>query len=112
MTNKALITQLYIGYFDRAPDPEGLNFWISVLENGLSLEAIAQDFSTQVEARDTYDFLDDASDDVSEIESFITAIYDNLFDRAPDAAGLSFWTGVLADGFSVGTFILAIIADH
>ena len=45
----------------------------------------------------------------SEVVAFINAIYDNLFDRAPDAAGLTFWTGVLADGFSPGTFILAII---
>ena len=45
MTSKELITQLYVGYFDRAPDPEGLAFWITVLDDGLSLDAIAQDFA-------------------------------------------------------------------
>ena len=105
MTSKELITQLYVGYFDRAPDPEGLEFWIEVLEGGFPLDAIAQDFATQPEAVSTYPFLDDDTD----VEAFITAIYDNLFDRAPDAAGLAFWKGVLEGGFPPGSFILAII---
>jgi Domain of unknown function (DUF4214) len=112
-TSKELITELYIGYFDRAPDPEGLTFWISVLEGGLSIEAIAQDFAGQPEAQATYDFLDTSGPDLpasaAEVETFINAIYDNLFDRAPDAAGLAFWTGVLQDGYPAGEFILAII---
>ena len=112
-TSKALITELYIGYFDRAPDPEGLTFWIGVLEGGLSIEAIAQDFAGQPEAQATYDFLDTSGPDLpassAEVETFINAIYDNLFDRAPDAAGLAFWSGVLQDGFPAGEFILAII---
>ena len=57
MTSKSLITELYIGYFDRAPDPVGLEFWIGVLEDGLSLDAIAQDFATQPETKTTYPFL-------------------------------------------------------
>ncbi|WP_120505312.1 DUF4214 domain-containing protein [Sulfitobacter mediterraneus] len=112
-TSKELITELYIGYFDRAPDPEGLTFWIGVLEGGLSIEAIAQDFAGQAEAQATYDFLDTSGPDLppseTEVEAFITAIYDNLFDRAPEPAGLTFWTGVLQDGYPVGEFILAII---
>jgi uncharacterized protein DUF4214 len=112
-TSKELITELYIGYFDRAPDPEGLTFWIGVLDGGLSIEAIAQDFAGQPEAQATYDFLDtsgpDAPASAAEVETFINAIYDNLFDRAPDAAGLAFWTGVLQDGYPAGEFILAII---
>jgi hypothetical protein len=111
--SKALITQLYIGYFDRAPDPEGLAFWIGVLEGGLSLEAIALDFSGQAETQATYDFFDtsgpETPSDPADVEAFITAIYDNLFDRAPDPEGLAFWTAVLQDGYSVGAFILAII---
>ncbi|WP_282048375.1 DUF4214 domain-containing protein, partial [Sulfitobacter mediterraneus] len=113
-TSKELITELYIGYFDRAPDPEGLTFWIGVLEGGLSIEAIAQDFAGQAEAQATYDFLDISGPDLppseTEVEAFITAIYDNLFDRAPEPAGLTFWTGVLQDGYPAGEFILAIIS--
>ena len=112
MTSKELITQLYVGYFDRAPDPAGLAFWISVLDSGaLTLEEIAQDFAGQPEAQATYPFLnnDPAANVVADVEDFIEAIYENLFDREPEPAGLTFWTGVLQDGFPVGTFILAII---
>ncbi|MFG6535715.1 DUF4214 domain-containing protein, partial [Sulfitobacter sp. 1A16787] len=28
------ITALYVGYFDRAPDPAGLQFWIDQIDNG------------------------------------------------------------------------------
>jgi hypothetical protein len=114
MTSKELITQLYVGYFDRAPDPEGLEFWIDVLDGGLSLEAIAIDFATQAESQNTYAYLDalippGPVSGGEDIEAFITAIYDNLFDRAPDAEGLAFWTAVLQNGFPAGSFILAII---
>ena len=37
LTNEQLVTELYIGYFDRAPDATGLNFWISALNKGVSL---------------------------------------------------------------------------
>jgi hypothetical protein len=113
MTSKELITQLYVGYFNRAPDPAGLAFWITVLENGLSLEAIAQDFATQPESRATYSFLDDiqngATPSGNDVEVFINAIYQNLFDREPDLEGLTFWSGVLQNGFNPGSFIQAII---
>ena len=53
MTSKELITQLYVGYFNRAPDPVGWEFWLGVRDGGLSLEAIAQDFATQPESTAT-----------------------------------------------------------
>ena len=112
MTSKELITQLYVGYFDRAPDPAGLAFWINVLDSGaLTLTEIAQDFAGQPEAKATYSFLnnDPAVNVVADVEGFIEAIYENLFDRAPEPAGLTFWTNVLQNGFPVGTFIQAII---
>jgi len=111
MTSKDLITELYIGYFGRAPDPVGLTFWITVLENGLTLEEIAQDFAVQAEAQATYAFLsgDPTVSETADVEAFVTAIYGNLFDREPEPDGLNFWTEVLQDGFPVGTFILAII---
>ncbi len=46
---KAPLTQLYIGYFGRAPEPEGLAFWEAALESGFTLLAAAQDFGSQAE---------------------------------------------------------------
>ena len=40
---------------------------------------------------------------------FIKAIYQNLFDRNPDAEGWNYWEGYLNNGAPRDTFILAVI---
>ena len=102
------ITALYVGYFDRAPDPAGLQFWIDQIDGGRDFNTIAEDFAASPEAKALYPYL--TTPDVSSPAAFVTNIYANLFGRAPDAAGLTFWTGVLADGsVSVADMIEAII---
>ncbi len=103
----ALITQIYVGYFNRAPDPAGLNYWIGQLQSGMPAVAIADSFARQPEAISAYSFLSDpvgASPD-----AFLSAVYNNLFNRAPDAAGLAYWKGELAAGKPVGRMIVDII---
>ncbi|MFG6589438.1 DUF4214 domain-containing protein [Sulfitobacter sp. MOLA879] len=102
------ITALYVGYFDRAPDPAGLQFWIDQIDNGREFNTIAADFAASPEAVALYPYL--TTPDVSSPAAFITSIYANLFGRAPEAEGLEFWTGVLEDGsVSVADMIEAII---
>ncbi|MDF3351994.1 DUF4214 domain-containing protein [Sulfitobacter sp. KE37] len=102
------ITALYVGYFDRAPDPAGLQFWIDQLDNGREYNTIAADFAASPEAVALYPYL--TTPDVSSPASFVTSIYANLFGRTPDQEGLDFWTGVLEDGsVSVADMIEAII---
>ncbi|MFG6515431.1 DUF4214 domain-containing protein [Sulfitobacter sp. TB366] len=102
------ITALYVGYFDRAPDPAGLQFWIDQLDNGREYNTIAADFAASPEAVALYPYL--TTPDVSSPASFVTNIYANLFGRTPDQEGLDFWTGVLEDGsVSVADMIEAII---
>ena len=102
------ITALYVGYFDRAPDPAGLQFWIDQIDNGREFNTIAADFAASPEAVALYPYL--TTPDVSSPAAFITNIYTNLFGRAPEAEGLEFWTGVLEDGsVSVADMIEAII---
>ena len=36
----ALITQIYVGYFNRAPDPGGLNYWLAQLQSGVPAQPI------------------------------------------------------------------------
>ncbi len=56
-TNAQLIAELYIGYYDRAPDPTGLNFWLYSLNQGVSLATIANDFANSGETTAVYPFL-------------------------------------------------------
>jgi hypothetical protein len=102
------LVSLYVGYFDRAPDPAGLQFWIDQVEDGRELNTIAQDFANSPEAKALYPFF--TTPDVSTANAFVTSVYQNLFNRAPDTAGLTFWTGVIEAGtVSPGDMIDAII---
>tara|TARA_R110002049_G_scaffold84221_1_gene214420 strand:- start:1470 stop:3788 length:2319 start_codon:yes stop_codon:yes gene_type:complete len=105
---KQALTALYVGYYDRAPDPDGLQFWIDQIDNGREFSTIAADFAAAPEALAKYPYL--STPDVSTPSTFITSIYLNLFGRTPDQAGLDFWTGVLNDGsVSVAEMIEEII---
>lgn len=99
---------LYAGYFNRAPDPSGLQFWIDQIDGGRAFDTIAADFAASTEATGLYPFL--TAPDVATPSTFITSIYQNLFNRAPDSDGLAFWSDVLAaKSVSVGDMIAAII---
>lgn len=102
------IVALYAGYFNRAPDPAGLQFWIDQIDGGREFNTIAADFAASPEATALYPYL--TTPDVASPSTFITNVYQNLFNRAPDAEGLQFWTDVLNEGsVSVADMIEAII---
>ncbi|MFG6519423.1 DUF4214 domain-containing protein [Sulfitobacter sp. 1A13496] len=102
------IVALYAGYFNRAPDPAGLQFWIDQIDGGREFNTIAADFAASPEATALYPYL--TTPDVASPSTFITNVYQNLFNRAPDAEGLQFWTNVLNEGsVSVADMIEAII---
>jgi Domain of unknown function (DUF4214) len=102
------ITQLYVGYFDRAPDLLGLNYWIGQFNGGMGLLEIAQSFSVQSETRASYSFL--AVPSVGSADGFLDSVYRNLFNRTIDAEGLSYWKGELTSGKPVGRVIVDIIS--
>lgn len=105
LSGEALETfiELYIAYFNRAPDAVGLSFWGTAFANGTSLEEMASLFVDQDETRETY------PSDLSNSD-FATAVYDNVLGRIPDQDGFDFWVGVLDDGsVSPDQFILAIL---
>jgi hypothetical protein len=112
------IESLYIGYFGRAGEPDGVDFWLGQLNSGsMSLAQIAASFSVQPEAKAEYAFLahpELAGQNPGSIPAFITEVYQNLFHRAPDAEGLAFWTAELAsratDPAAIGQFILDVIS--
>lgn len=114
LTAQQQLAAIYIGYYDRAADPVGEDFWESAVANpNLSLADIATDFATQPETLIAYPFLDDPT--VEEAEGFIAEVFLNLFNRAPDQAGLDFWSDALVgaingtNSLSVGEIILSII---
>jgi len=97
---KTQVAELYVSVFDRAPDAAGLAYWVD--ESGLTIEGIAQSFFDQDETQAKYpSSLSDAA--------FIEAIYNNMFNHAPDADGLVYWENELTTGnITRGNMILAI----
>lgn len=105
------IIKLYVGYYNRAPDPDGLNFWIDAFDNGFDLDAMAEDFSTQPETLANYPFFLNPSPSDGDLGTFVDAVYQNLFNRNPDDLGRAFWIEKIGSGeFTVGQAISLIIA--
>jgi len=98
------ISDLYVAYFNRAPDVGGMMYWFGELRNGSSwtLSTIAQSFTDQTEYKETYPAGLSNRD-------FIEKIYLNLFDRAPDAGGWDYWENDLNHGVARDVFIYTVI---
>lgn len=109
------ISALYAAYFNRAPDPAGLDFWVN-RANGvggpaMSLVEIANSFAVQPEATRLYGFL--AAPLVASPVSFLSSVYQNMFGRVAtpqtDAEGFAYWTAQLANpAIGVGRVLLDI----
>lgn len=100
------IVGLYVIYFNRSPDPQGLTFWQS---QDVTIEEMAAQFGASPEAKSLYPFL--ASPTLGDPVAFINEIYQNAFGRDADDAGLEYWSGVLEQDSSpeaVAEFVLAV----
>ena len=105
------ITSLYISYYNRAPDPLGLEFWTGQLDEGQSLEDIATTFAGAAETREQFPNITDPDLSAADADAFVTSIYNNLFGRTPDQDGLDFWSDQLTSGSTpVGQILLEFIS--
>jgi Domain of unknown function (DUF4214) len=86
----APITRLYKAYFKRMPDHDGLWYFVSLLNNGKTLSDISQVFADSAEFKTQYGSLTNAA--------FIDLIYTNVLGRTADAAGRTYWLGLLNTG--------------
>ncbi len=97
------LTDMYIAYFDRAPDAGGLFYWASRLSDGMTLQEVARSFFVQPESLAAYP----ASQTTTE---FVSKVYGNVLGRDPDQGGLDYWTNALQTGdVSKDEFVLAVI---
>lgn len=83
-----ILSQIYVAAFRRAPETEGYNYWVQ--EVGLrGMDAVAEIIFSLDVVRQIY------AADMSGAQ-FVTTIYGNVFNRAPDTEGLDYWTQQLA----------------
>ncbi|MGI4718334.1 MAG: DUF4214 domain-containing protein [Janthinobacterium lividum] len=99
------IQKLYVAYFNRPADYEGLAFWEKVLTaNGGDISIVSRahaaspEYQEQVAGKSNF--------------QIVNQIYNNLFNRDADVEGLQFWADRLAEGTFTVDQIVKVIADN
>ncbi|MFO1159714.1 MAG: Calx-beta domain-containing protein [Reyranellaceae bacterium] len=113
------IAATYAAFFGRAADADGFGFWVGEFVRNLPTQGpaalfanIASSFGVSAEAKALYPFLVNpfaASD--PQISSFIESVYNNLFNRGSDAAGLAYWTGQVKATLAAGQFVGSVLIN-
>lgn len=86
------VYRVYQAAFDRKPDAAGVGFWLSQMDNGVSLRDVANGFIQSDEFAALYGGKNPTAD------AFVTKLYNNVLHRAPEQAGYDFWVKVVAGG--------------
>jgi len=102
--NSGLAFRLYGAAFDRSPDAHGLDTWIQYLDQGQSIQWVADRFVNSVEFAQRYGSnIDDAT--------FVTRLYENALHREPEAAGFQHWmTAIQNDHLTRADLLFAFSA--
>jgi hypothetical protein len=80
--------RIYQAAFNRAPDSDGLGYWISVMDKGAALKDVAAAFIASGEFTSMYGTNPTSGD-------LVGKFYANVLHRAPDAAGYDYWVHLL-----------------
>ena len=103
------LEELYVAFFNRVPDADGLAYWIGQLKAGQSVNQIAEAFYS---AGVQYSSLTGFSSSMTNGD-FVDVVYRNVLGRADgaDAEGLAYWSGKLADGSASHGSLVSTILD-
>lgn len=88
MATSAQVQQLYLTYFGRPADPEGLRFWTS--DPATPIATIANSFANAQEFTNSI-----AGKSFAQV---VNQFYVSLFNRNAETAGLNYWVGLLQQG--------------
>jgi len=100
-----VVQQLYIAYFGRPADTGGLtNFaaQLSQLDAASEIQGLNNSYGGNVNLRALIDSFGNSAESAAlypgDNDAFITAIYSNVLNRAPDAEGKKFWVDAVNSG--------------
>lgn len=106
------LEELYVAFFNRVPDADGLGFWINQIKAGNSVNAIAESFyGAAVYFSSLTGYTATMTND-----EFVKIIYKNVLGRsgvtAPPDADVKYWSNELATGHAsrgslIGTMLYA-----
>lgn len=105
--NVQQLLELYIAFFNRVPDADGLVYWIDQVAAGTSITAIAESFYS---AALQYSSVTGYASSMTNAD-FIKIVYKNVLGRSSvDESGMNYWSSSLATGKeSRGSLVLTIL---
>ncbi|HJV84320.1 MAG TPA: DUF4214 domain-containing protein [Noviherbaspirillum sp.] len=114
----AAVQQLYVAYFGRPADSTGLTNFRTILANAgapSDIQGLNAAYSTNATVKwaiDSFGTSDESKALYSgDTRSFVTSIYTNVLNRAPDTAGRDWWVDVIDRGvLTRGNAALSIMA--
>lgn len=98
-----LAQQLYVGYYGRPADPDGLEYWADSFDESDDLTDVLKAFGTSDEYTDSFGSLTNSE--------LVNNLYQQLFGRDAEADGLEFYTDRLGSGEATLASIAKQIAD-
>ncbi|UOD50391.1 tail fiber protein [Orrella daihaiensis] len=81
------IDHLYEEVLGRSPDAEGLTYWVEQMNQGATLQDVAQALAESTEFKQLYGTPSE--------EQLVEELYEAILNRAPDTEGLAYWTEAL-----------------
>lgn len=96
--------RLYRAAFDRAPDKEGVGYWIKMMDAGVTLEQVAAGFAGSDEFKSLYGA--NASD-----AQFVGLLYNNVLHRSAEGAGYDYWMKALTELHTPREQVLAFFSE-
>ena len=89
--NGGMAYRLYRAAFDRIPDLEGVGFWMTQMDRGVSLDAVADGFIKSNEFIALY------GANPTNV-AFVSKLYEHVLHRPADGPGFDFWVNALNSG--------------
>ncbi len=86
--NQTEVQKLYVAYFSRPADVAGLAYWVNVLNtNPTGYQVMSANFAASAEYKAMYAGMDS--------NATVSAVYQHLFGRPAEAAGVDYWAKLL-----------------
>ncbi|MCQ2483122.1 MAG: DUF4838 domain-containing protein [Clostridia bacterium] len=105
-TDSQYISYMYDAFFGRKPDTDGFNYWVDLLGNGMSREAVFCGFANSLEFSELcsdygvvrgYHIEGTDYNKTAMVNLFVERLYNVVLNRTCDDAGMASWTMQLVD---------------
>lgn len=100
--NQLAITRVYLALLNRAPELGGLDYWASEISDTHTLHDVVNLILSVNDVKTRYP-------EGMPSDQFLTTIYQNLFQKVPDAQGMDYWKSKIAEGVERSAVVVQII---